>query len=154
MYRNAPCGCFNISANNMVMGRHQIQVCFGDSPAGQLYEYYDVLDHRHAEQDAPGQLPTFISTPPVNGTEICDSQLANGSVFITGLEGNWPVNAVAGDDLKVEIARVTTCGDWSMNVNLQVFVGGSQRGGSYPLWMWNTAGSLRWKRSLRGLRHR
>ena len=122
---NAPCGCFNISANNMVMDATNSSVLWG-FPAGQLYQYDTFWTIGMMSGDAPGQLPTFISTPPVNGTEICDSQLANGSVFITGSEGNWPVNAVAGDDLKVEIARVTTCGDWSMNVNLQVFVGGSQ----------------------------
>ena len=76
--------------------------------------------------DAPGQLPTFISTPPVNGTEICDSQLANGSVFTTGSEGNWPVNTVAGDDLRVEIARVTTCGSFSISGGIQSFLSGSQ----------------------------
>ena len=120
---NAPCGC-STSAPTTWSWTPPTKRALG-IPCRPVIPRY-VLDHRHAKRRAPGQLPTFISTPPVNGTEICDSQLANGSVFITGSEGNWPVNAVAGDDLKVEIARVTTCGDWSMNVNLQVFVGGSQ----------------------------
>ena len=33
-------------------------------------------------------------------------------------------NAIAGDDLRVEVARVTTCGDWTFSANCQVFVNG------------------------------
>ena len=127
---DAPCGCFNISDLNMVMDATNSSVLWG-FPAGQLYEYDTFWTIGMLSGDAPGQLPGFISTPPVNGTEICDSPLANGLVFITGSEGNWPVNAVAGDDLKVEIARVTTCADWSMNVSLQVFLGGSLENVAY-----------------------
>ena len=37
-----------------------------------------------------------------------------------------PPNAIAGDDLRVEVARVTTCGDWTFSANCQVFVEGIQ----------------------------
>ena len=47
----------------------------------------------------------------------------NGSFYITGSTDNWPANAVAGEDLKVLVARVTTCSDFSIQVCIQVFVG-------------------------------
>ena len=37
-----------------------------------------------------------------------------------------PENAIAGDDLRVLVARVTTCGDWSLNMDVQVFPEGNQ----------------------------
>ena len=46
-----------------------------------------------------------------------------------------PINAIAGDDLKILIAQVTTCGDWCMSANFQVFIGGDQTNEFFTLWM-------------------
>ena len=43
-------------------------------------------------------------------------------MFITGTTGAWPINAIAGDDLCVPIARSATCGSFSISGNLQHFV--------------------------------
>ena len=67
----------------------------------------------------------FVNLPPA--TELCAGLgIDNGSLYITGSTDNWPANALAGDDLKVLIARVTTCSDFSIQACIQVFVGGSQ----------------------------
>ena len=36
------------------------------------------------------------------------------------------MNAIAGDDLKILIARITTCGEVSLTMNAQVFIEGDQ----------------------------
>ena len=70
----------------------------------------------------PGDSPFWTSNPNVGGDEICGLEVNDGSVYLLGA----PVNAIAGDDLRVLVARVTTCGDWSLNLNLQVFIEGDQ----------------------------
>ena len=71
--------------------------------------------------DAPGSDANWLSNPEVGGDQICSAQVGDGGAFLTGA----PVNAIAGDDLKVVVARITTCGDWTLNLNLQVFVEGN-----------------------------
>ena len=53
---------------------------------------------------------------------MCAAPVTNGVVCHT----NLPVNAIAGDDLRIVIARVTTCGDFTFTMNAQVFVDGNQ----------------------------
>ena len=55
----------------------------------------------------------------MTGSSICGTA-DDGLAYVLGT----PVNAVAGDDLQVLVARVTTCGDWSINLNVQVFIDG------------------------------
>ena len=43
-------------------------------------------------------------------------------LYALPVTGKGPQNAIAGDDLKIVVARVTTCGDWTFSANLQVFV--------------------------------
>ena len=61
----------------------------------------------------------------------------NGAIFVvpeidfeTGLV-NGPAVAVAGDDLKVLVARVTTCGEFTLQSCVQTFPGGDQSVESY-----------------------
>ena len=61
----------------------------------------------------------------------------NGAMFVvpeidfeTGLV-NGPAVAVAGDDLKVLVARVTTCGEFTLQSCVQTFPGGDQSVESY-----------------------
>ena len=117
---NAPCGCWNPVTNSLVMDATNNSLLW-QFPATALYEYDTFWTIGKLSGNAAGQNPTWVSTPPVDGTDICNSQIENGSAFVTGT----PQNAIAGDDLKIAVARVTTCGDWSLNLNLQVFVDGN-----------------------------
>ena len=119
----APCGCWNPDEAFMTMNAGNIPLLWNTVPGYEAYEYDTFWTIGMLSGDAPGSLPSFVSDPPLSdGSEICDAQIEDGSAFVTGT----PINAVAGDDLKVVIARVTTCGDWTLNVNLQVFVEGDQ----------------------------
>ncbi len=62
---------------------------------------------------------------------ICDGiTVANGGLFVTAvLEDGLvvgPSNAVAGDDLRILVAQVTTCGHFDVQACGQVFLGGVQ----------------------------
>lgn len=116
---NAPCGCWNPVTNSMVMDATNNSLLW-QFPGTALYEYDTFWTIGKLSGDAPGQNPTWISSPSLDGANICSSQVGNGSAFVTGT----PQNAIAGDDLKIAVARVTTCGDWTLNLNLQVFVDG------------------------------
>ena len=116
---NAPCGCWNPITNSMVMDATNNSLLW-QFPATAMYEYDTFWTIGQLSGDAPGQTPTWISSPSIDGTNICSSQVGNGSAFVTGT----PVNATAGEDLKIVVARVTTCGDWTLNLYLQVFVDG------------------------------
>ncbi len=117
---NAPCGCWNPIASSMVMDATNNSLLW-QFPNTATYKYDTFWTIGKLSGDAPGQNPTWASVPLVNGTNICGTQVTDGTAFVTGTPGN----AVAGDDLKVLVARVTTCGDWSLNLNLQVFPEGN-----------------------------
>jgi len=116
---NAPCGCWNPVSSSMVMDATNNSILWG-FPATALYQYDTFWTIGMLSGNAPGSLPSFVSNPAVTGGAICGTQVTDGSVFTTGA----PANAVAGDDLKIVIARVTTCGDWEISVNAQVFIEG------------------------------
>ena len=122
MALTAPCGCWNPVTTSMVMDASNSSLLW-TLPQFQTYKYDTFWTIGMPSGDAPGSLPGWVSNPLLtNGTGICDEQVGDGSAFVTGT----PSNAVAGDDLKILIARVTTCGDWTLNLNLQVFVQGDQ----------------------------
>ena len=113
---NAPCGCWNPITSSMVMDATNNSLLW-DFPNTATYKYDTFWTIGMLSGNEPGQLPNWISNPLVGGSEVCSSQIGDGGAFITG----DPVNAIAGDDLKIVVARVTTCGDWTLNLNLQVF---------------------------------
>ena len=117
---NAPCGCWNPVTSSMVMDPTNNSLLW-QFPATALYEYDTFWTIGKLSGDGAGQLPSWISNPPVDGSNICSTQVGNGTAFVTGT----PQNAIAGDDLKIVVGRVTTCGDWTLNLNLQVFVDGN-----------------------------
>ena len=121
MFLDAPCGCFNPVTTSPAMDATNNSLLW-QFPNTALYEYDTFWTIGKLSGDAPGQNPTFLSMPQVDGANICSDTLVNASLFLTGA----PVNAVAGDDLRIAVARVTTCGDWSLNLNLQVFIEGDQ----------------------------
>ena len=116
---NAPCGCWNPIASSMVMDATNSSLLW-QFPNTATYKYDTFWTIGKLSGDAPGQNPTWVATPTVSGANICSAQVVDGTAFVTGT----PENAIAGDDLKVLVARVTTCGDWSLNLNLQIFPDG------------------------------
>ena len=122
MALTAPCGCWNPVTTSMVMDASNSSLLWS-LPQFQTYKYDTFWTIGMESGDAPGSLPGWVSNPLLtNGTSICGEQVGDGSAFVTGT----PTNAIAGEDLKILIARVTTCGDWTLNLNLQVFVEGDQ----------------------------
>ena len=91
-------------------------------PFDPLLEYDTFWTIGMLSANDPGVAAQWVSSPNVSGDDICGEEVTNGSAYVLGT----PVNAVAGDDLRVLVARVTTCGDWSLNLNMQVFVEGDQ----------------------------
>ena len=118
MYIDAPCGCHNPVFGSMAMDGTNPSAFWIGPFADYQYDTYWTLGM--PSSDAPGIIPQSIGLPP--GNNICSEQIQNGSVFLPG----GPINAVAGDDYRVLIAQVTTCGDWCISANFQVFIGGDQ----------------------------
>ena len=116
---DAECGCWNPFANSMTLEESNNSTSWGLDP---MFEYDTFWTIGKLKSDDPGQNPSWLSEPNFFGDAICSAEVVNGSVYTLGT----PVNAVAGDDLRVLVARVTTCDDWSLNLNAQVFVGGDQ----------------------------
>lgn len=119
IFIDAPCGCHNPVDGSVAMD--------GTNPSGfwigpfadMEYDTYWTIGMESS--DAPGMIPQTIGMPA--GTTICGGQADNGSIFAPGS----PMNAIAGADLRVLIAQVTTCGDWCFNASFQVFVNGDQQ---------------------------
>lgn len=117
----APCGCFNENSTSILVS--------GINPA--FFSVFPELEFASfwtfgmETIQSEGSLP---STVGIGGPEeLCAGfNITDGAIFLEGSEGNWSENAVAGDDLKILVARITTCGDFSIQACAQVYVGGSQ----------------------------
>ena len=119
---DAGCGCHNPAQTSTVVDASNNPAFFAAFPD---YEYDSFWTIGMTTSEAEGQLPSNIGMGAPG--DLCSGfGITNGSLFITGTTGDWPVNAVAGDDLKVLVARVTTCGDFTLQACAQVFVEGSQ----------------------------
>ena len=119
---DASCGCINPAQTSVVVSASNNPAFFATFPE---YEYDSFWTIGMETSQDEGQLPSQVNMGEPSG--LCAGYgITNGSLYITGSTDNWPANAVAGDDLKVLIARVTTCGDFSLQACVQVFVGGSQ----------------------------
>ena len=120
---DAPCGCFNPANTSPVVDGTNNPAFYGPFPE---YEYDSFFTIGMTNSASGGQLPSHIGIP-TDGASLCSGlTIDNGTVYITGSTGAWPTNAVAGADLKVLVARVTTCGDFSFQGCGQVYVGGQQ----------------------------
>lgn len=125
MFIDAPCGCHNPVSGSMAMD--------GTNPSGFWigpfadYQYDTYWTIGMPSSDAPGIIPQGVGLPA--GTDICSAQVTNGSVFAPG----GPINAIAGDDLRILVAQVTTCGDFCFNANFQVFINGDQTSNQFFL---------------------
>ncbi|MGB1384079.1 MAG: T9SS type A sorting domain-containing protein [Flavobacteriales bacterium] len=119
---DAPCGCANAANTSVSVDASNNPAFFSAFPE---YEYDSFWTIGVETSEDPGQLPSSIGMGMP--TDLCaGTNIVNGTIYITGTEGDWPVNALAGEDLKVLIARVTTCSDFTLQACTQVFVGGSQ----------------------------
>ena len=115
---DAPCGCWNPIDGSMVMDDTNNSLLWL-SPDYSWNKYDTFLTIGKLSTDDPGTDPSWISTPFVDGANICNSNVEDGAAYLLEAEGE--VNAIAGEDLRIVVARITTCGDWSLNLNLQVY---------------------------------
>jgi hypothetical protein len=117
MYIDAPCGCHNPVDGSVVMDATNSSSFWSTFPE---YEYDTYWTIGMTSGDATGQLPSIIGMPL--GDEICSSSTNDGAVFAIGI----PPNALAGENLRVLIAQVTTCGDWSLKTCVATFINADQ----------------------------
>ena len=117
---DAPCGCWNPITNPMVMDANNNSLLW-QFPATAMYEYDTFWTIGMLSSDSPGSLPYWLSSPSVDGAEICNTQVGNGLLYV--LVGSE--NATAGEDLRIPIARITTCDSFTISGALQIFRDGS-----------------------------
>ena len=119
---DAPCGCVNPAMTSVTVDASNNPAFYAAFPEYEFDSFWTI--GMQTSEDA-GQLPSNIGMGSPG--DLCAGiGIDNGTLYITGSMGNWPVNAVAGEDLKVLIASVTTCSDFTIQACLQVFVNGSQ----------------------------
>ena len=119
---DAPCGCENSHMPSSVIDPIINAAFFADFP---LLNYQTFWTIGLTASDGSGVLPQTLGF--VGPEDVCSGfNITDGVTFLLGSEGNWPSNAVAGDDLKVLIAQVVTCGDFEIQACVQTFVGGLQ----------------------------
>ena len=132
---DAPCGCHNPVDGDFAMNATNTEFLWDFFPLNEYDTFWTIgmLSGDATFGGVPGVIPSKIGDTDgsVAGANICAHQVNNGLLYVlpvldgTGIvEG--PPNAIAGDDLRVEVARVTTCGDWTFSANCQVFVNGDQ----------------------------
>lgn len=105
---NAPCGCFEHDFGTSIgVGWNPI---FLDAFPNLLYDSHYTLDNN------PGTSITG-GIPPISGAAdlpaICNTTLPDAAMYVLG-------GVYAGGDLKVQIARVTTCGPLEFQACFQV----------------------------------
>ena len=118
---DAPEGCWNPITSSMVMDATHNSVLW-EIPSTSSYKYDTFWTIGMTSGDAEGQLPSLVSSPNFGGEDICEAEINNGTIFMIGQHAN----NVAGEDLRILIARVTTPGDFQISGNAQVFVEGDQ----------------------------
>ena len=124
MYIDAPCGCHNPVTSSIAMDATNPSGLWTGPFADFEYDTYWTIGM--PSSDAPGFLPQNIGLPE-DGSSICSDIIENGSLFTIGV----PSNSIAGEDLRVLIGQVTTCGDWCINASFQCFVNGDQLSSQY-----------------------
>jgi hypothetical protein len=124
MYIDAPCGCHNPVTSSVSMDASNPSSIWMGPFLDWEYDTYWTIGM--PSSDAPGFIPQGIGLPS-DGTNVCSDFIDNGSIFTIGT----PQNAVAGADLKIQIAQVTTCGDFTISACVQVFINGEQENIQY-----------------------
>lgn len=111
MFVNAPCGCFNPTVGDVLLGGSQNEAFFPAFPEIE-YDTYWTIGLNETEQN-------LILNPAYTTTSMCSEIIDDGSIFVLPDVANE-----AGDDLRIKIARVTTCGGFSLSACFNVFVEG------------------------------
>jgi hypothetical protein len=119
---DAPCGCVNPANTSIAVDASNNPAFWGSFPD---YEYDSFWTIGMETSQDEGQVPTTIGLGDAS-TLCAGMTVTDGAMFIYGSGETLPINAIAGDDLKVLIARVTTCSDFTLQACTQVFVEGSQ----------------------------
>ena len=154
MFIDASCGCFNqLTFTDVMLGGMQNQAFFFLEPEGR-YDTYWTIGKTPGEYSIYGLLnpPGAYTSSTICSSDILDGSIfvpytscANvAAQCIAGCGGNPGCIAAcntaqtncnanlpnltnaAGSDLKILIARVTTCGDFNFSACLQTFVQGNQ----------------------------
>ena len=120
---DAPCGCFNPTSSTMLIEGNNSETTIGFFPE---FAYDSFWTIGLADFYDDGVEPQIVSVETPN--DLCEGFTINdGLIYALGSEDTgWPANMIAGDDLKILVARVTTCGDFSLHACAQVFVGSFQ----------------------------
>ena len=120
---DAPCGCFNPTSSTMLIEGNNSETTIGLFPE---FAYDSFWTIGWADFFEEGVEPQLVSVETPN--DLCEGFTINdGLIYALGTEATgWPANMIAGDDLKILVARVTTCGDFSLHACAQVFVGSLQ----------------------------
>ena len=111
MFINAPCGCFNPEFGDVLLGGSQNTAFFGAFPEIEFDTFW-TIGMNDSEQG-------LIANPAYSTTTMCSETIEDGSIFVLPDAANE-----AGTDLRTKIARVTTCGPFSISACFNVFVGG------------------------------
>ena len=117
MYIDAPSGCHNPVDGSSVIAAANTSALWSAFPEYEFDTYWTI---GMASGDATGQLPSTIGMPA--GDEVCSGSTSDGAVFAIGI----PPNALAGENLRVLIAQVTTSGDWSLQTCISTFINADQ----------------------------
>ena len=120
---DAPCGCFNPTSSTMLIEGNNSETTIGFFPEFAYDSFWTIGLADFFEEGVEPQLVS-VETP----NDLCEGFTINdGLIYALGSEATgWPANMIAGDDLKILVARVTTCGDFSLHACAQVFVGSLQ----------------------------
>ena len=133
---DAPCGCHNPVDADFAMNATNTTFFWDFLPLNEYDTFWTIgmLSGDATFNGTPGVVPSKVGDTDGNeaGENICSHEVENGLLYVlpvldpgTG-DVVGPPNAIAGQDLRVEVARVTTCGDWTFSANCQVFVNGDQ----------------------------
>ena len=117
MFIDAPCGCHNPSNGSPVMDASNSSALWTSLPELEFDTYWTI---GMPSGDAIGQLPSIIGMP--NGDEICSGSTNDGAVYVLPI----PPNSLAGENLSVLIAQVTTCCDCSLQTCVYTFINSDQ----------------------------
>ena len=123
-YINAPCGCFNPDLGDVLLGGGQNPALIDFFPEV-AYDTYWTLGFAVGEQYTG-------SNPAYSSTSMCAEQEDGGLIFTV-------IPEAAGDDLRIQFAQVTTCGNFEFQACFQVFVEGVQA--PYQEWCMEGDGS-------------
>ena len=108
-YVDAPCGCFNPELGDVLLGGEQNPALISVFPEIEFDTYW-TLGFAGGEQYAGWNLN-------YNSTSMCSEEEPVGVIFTVMPQS-------ADEDLKIQIAQITTCGDFELNACFQIFESG------------------------------